>query len=270
MIQNTNYGASKTYVNTKVDKLTTSGFKAYTHDGATQGEIDVSNTYTPATLALRDSNGRLVAADPANGATDKSLVTANWVSQTGDSAPNNLMHKNGNETIDNIKSFTSIAPGPFFGYIWAGYPSPSLEWVKIASCSTNTYLRIMIQTTNAQYGEVVSWIGSTDTVLINKVIGVLIEGLSIAVCINNNVGEIYIKVPRERNWTVSIESFNRYRGGVICQLTPDTSTHVSILPDINSSSFFNLDIINLLPLIYNLLLSTSITILLSLKLDINL
>ena len=105
MIQNTNYGASKTYVNTKVDKLTTSGLKAYTHDGATQGEIDVSNTYTPSTLALRDSNGRMQAADPASGATDKTLVTANWVSQTGDSAPNNLVHRNGNETIKDVKMY---------------------------------------------------------------------------------------------------------------------------------------------------------------------
>ena len=108
MIQNTNYGASKTYVNTKVDKLTTSGLKAYTHDGATQGEIDVSNTYTPLTLALRDSNGRLIAADPASGATDRSLVTANWVSQTGANSPNNLLHKNGNEEARGGKQFHSI------------------------------------------------------------------------------------------------------------------------------------------------------------------
>lgn len=121
MIQNTNYGASKTYVNTKVDKLTTSGLKAYTHDGATQGETDVSNTYTPSTLALRDSNGRLIAADPANGATNKTLVTANWVSQTGDSGPNNLVHKNGNESIYNLKTFydriTVTRSGIVQGYV---------------------------------------------------------------------------------------------------------------------------------------------------------
>ena len=110
MIQNTNYGASKTYVNTKVDKLTTSGVKAYTHDGATQGEIDVSNTYTPSTLALRDSNGRLIAADPASGATDKTLVTANWVSQTGDSGPNNLIHKTGNESKSGKLTFATDRP----------------------------------------------------------------------------------------------------------------------------------------------------------------
>ena len=32
----------------------------------------------------------------------KTLVTANWVSQTGDGAPNNLIHKTGNETKTGI------------------------------------------------------------------------------------------------------------------------------------------------------------------------
>ena len=53
---------------------------------------------TAATIPIRDANGRMQAADPASGATDKTLVTANWVSQTGDSGPNNLIHKSGNET----------------------------------------------------------------------------------------------------------------------------------------------------------------------------
>ena len=56
------------------------------------------NGTTAATIPIRDANGRMQAADPASGATDKTLVTANWVSQTGDSGPNNLIHKNGNET----------------------------------------------------------------------------------------------------------------------------------------------------------------------------
>lgn len=59
---------------------------------------DVAINETPNTIAKRNGSGRLVAADPASGATDKTLVTANWVSQTGDSAPNNLIHKSGNET----------------------------------------------------------------------------------------------------------------------------------------------------------------------------
>lgn len=52
--------------------------------------------------------GTLKANDPTSGATDKTLVTANWVSQTGDNAPNNLVHKIGNETILGIKKYANI------------------------------------------------------------------------------------------------------------------------------------------------------------------
>ena len=68
---------------------------------------DVSTVETPDTIAKRNGSGRLVGTDPASGATDKTLVTANWVSQTGDSSPNNLIHKTGNET----KNGTFSLPG---------------------------------------------------------------------------------------------------------------------------------------------------------------
>ena len=55
-------------------------------------------------IGLRDANGRMQAADPESGATDKTLVTANWVSQTGDASPNNLIHKNGNENATGTKT----------------------------------------------------------------------------------------------------------------------------------------------------------------------
>ena len=50
------------------------------------------------------------AADPAAGATDKTLVTANWVSQTGDGAPNNLIHKTGNEAKIGKLTFKTNRP----------------------------------------------------------------------------------------------------------------------------------------------------------------
>ena len=65
---------------------------------------DVSTVETPDTIAKRNGSGRLVAADPVSGATDKTLVTANWISQTGDSGPNNVLHKNGQETITDVKT----------------------------------------------------------------------------------------------------------------------------------------------------------------------
>ena len=64
---------------------------------------DVSTVETPDTIAKRNGNGRLVAADPASGATDKTLTTANWISQTGSGRPNNLIHDTGNESIDGVK-----------------------------------------------------------------------------------------------------------------------------------------------------------------------
>lgn len=100
----------------KVDKLTTAGFYLYMHNGSTQGEVQPVVAPTAATIPIRDSDGRMQAADPASGATDKTLVTANWVSQTGDSAPNNLVHKTGNETINNVKTFTAAATNKRIGY----------------------------------------------------------------------------------------------------------------------------------------------------------
>lgn len=99
----------------KVDKRTGAGVRAYTHDGATQGDTVVLDGTTAATIPIRDANGRLQAADPASGATDKTLVTANWVSQTGTGRPNNLIHDSGNENITGMKNFTIPIQRTFSG-----------------------------------------------------------------------------------------------------------------------------------------------------------
>ena len=93
-------------IGAKVDKLTTAGFHLYSHTGSTQGEVEPDINPTAATIPIRDSAGKLFGADPTNGATDKTLTTANWISQSGDSAPNNIMHRNGAETIADTKIFT--------------------------------------------------------------------------------------------------------------------------------------------------------------------
>lgn len=70
-----------------------------TNINAAQASIPkMSITPDPYKGIERDAQGRAFAADPAAGATDKTLVTANWLSQTGDSGPNNILHKSGNET----------------------------------------------------------------------------------------------------------------------------------------------------------------------------
>ena len=67
---------------------------------------------TAATIPIRDVNGRMQAADPASGATDKTLVTANWVSQTGSGRPNNLIHDSGNENVGGNKYYNGLQVHP--------------------------------------------------------------------------------------------------------------------------------------------------------------
>ena len=120
-----------TYLGTKVDKLSTTGSFAYTHTNATQGETALVDGTTSNTIPIRDANGRMQAADPASGATDKTLVTANWVSQTGDSGPNNLVHRSGNERKTGVL-YTSTP------YLFKGGVVPS------SSASTRTnYHRVL-------------------------------------------------------------------------------------------------------------------------------
>ena len=91
------FAAAATAIPDKVDKRTGAGLRAYTHTGSTQDDTPVIDGTTGTTIPIRNSNGRLQAADPAAGATDKTLTTANWISQTGSGRPNNLIHNQGNE-----------------------------------------------------------------------------------------------------------------------------------------------------------------------------
>jgi len=111
-----NKSQTDTLLASKLDTLSTTGLHTYTHNGATQSEVSVIDGTTASTIPIRDANGRMQAADPASGATDKTLVTANWVSQTGDSGPNNLVHRTGNETIANEKTFTGIGTNKKLNY----------------------------------------------------------------------------------------------------------------------------------------------------------
>lgn len=66
-------------------------------------EAKDSNNVKLSGVNVQTIQGTLKANDPTSGATDKTLVTANWVSQTGDGAPNNLIHSNGTEVIYGTK-----------------------------------------------------------------------------------------------------------------------------------------------------------------------
>jgi hypothetical protein len=124
--------ADSTALTAKLDTLSTTGLHAYTHNGATQNEVAVIDGTTASTIPIRDTNGRMQAADPASGVTDKTLTTANWVSQTGDNAPNNLVHKYGAETIHDDKSFTNpIKTKYFLCNRFSITPQNNQYWVKV-------------------------------------------------------------------------------------------------------------------------------------------
>ena len=72
-------------------------------------ETKDSNNVKLSGVNVQIIQGTLKSNDPATGATDKTLVTANWVSQTGDTAPNNVAHRNGNETWLGIKTINEIS-----------------------------------------------------------------------------------------------------------------------------------------------------------------
>lgn len=144
-IQNTITTTLNTYLAAKVDKLTTSGDFAYTHSTGTQGETAIVDGTTSNSLPIRDGNGRIQAADPASGATDRTLVTANWVSQTGDAGPNNVVHKSGNETISGVKTFngTILSNGIFNNKATQNIESSS-TWRRLYYNTTSTTNQFMI------------------------------------------------------------------------------------------------------------------------------
>ncbi len=108
---------NKAAINDCFDSITSEQVARQNADATLQTNInaarasipEMSTTPDPYKGVERDAQGRAFAADPASGATDKTLVTANWVSQTGDSGPNNVVHRNGNETILDRKNSAFIA-----------------------------------------------------------------------------------------------------------------------------------------------------------------
>ena len=107
---------NKASINDCFDSITSEQVARQNADAALQTNIntvqasipEMSTTPDPYKGVERDAQGRAFAADPVSGATDKTLVTANWVSQTGAGAPNNLVHRSGIETINGTKAFNAI------------------------------------------------------------------------------------------------------------------------------------------------------------------
>ena len=98
--------ANKAAINDCFDSITSEQVARQNADATLQTNINAVSASIPDMSVTpdiykgvkRDAQGRAFAADPAAGATDKTLVTANWVSQTGEGRPNNILHNNGSET----------------------------------------------------------------------------------------------------------------------------------------------------------------------------
>ena len=111
--------ANKAAINDCFDSITSEQAARQSADAALQTNINTVQASIPEMSAApdpykgveRDAQGRAFAADPESGATDKTLVTANWVSQTGVSAPNNLIHRSGNEIKNGTLKLTTTTAG---------------------------------------------------------------------------------------------------------------------------------------------------------------
>ena len=109
--------ANKTAINDCFDSITSEQAARQNADATLQTNInaarasipEMSTTPDPYKGVERDAQGRAFAADPESGATDKTLVTANWVSQTGLNRPNNLLHATGEEIIGGTKRVSTGA-----------------------------------------------------------------------------------------------------------------------------------------------------------------
>lgn len=97
-------------------------------------EAKDSNNVKLSGVNVQTIQGTLKANDPNSGATDKTLVTANWVSQTGDASPNNLVHKTGNENRP-----TGLLSSCYIGARLPTIKTPSRSGVWIRWCEVATY-----------------------------------------------------------------------------------------------------------------------------------
>ena len=137
-------------------------------------EAKDSNNVKLSGVNVQTIHGTLKANDPSNGATDKTLVTANWVSQTGNDAPNNLAHKSGAEIIDGDKTFKRQIIGAQFQL--ASFGSNDVTgWYaicKLPKVARELYLRcyspntmnIVIIETNTHVINVIKWRGKYESI----------------------------------------------------------------------------------------------------------
>lgn len=78
-----------------------------------------------------------IVPNPPSGDTSTKAVNTNWISQTGDNAPNNLVHKSGIETILGLKKYENIqAPNTIQRN--NNYLTDKDKWTKMLTFPTGT------------------------------------------------------------------------------------------------------------------------------------
>lgn len=141
--------ANKAAINDCFDSITSEQVARQSADATLQTNINAVSAIIPDMSITpdiykgvkRDAQGRAFAADPESGATDKTLVTANWVSQTGDNGPNNLIHKRGAESkIGDLTLYNKLIMRQFG-------PNSAINLITPANRSTF----------NAVFGDMLNW-----------------------------------------------------------------------------------------------------------------
>lgn len=201
---------------------------------------DVSTVETPDTIAKRNGSGRLVAADPASGATDKTLVTANWVSQTGNNAPNNLIHKTGNEKVLGQKE------GLWLGLLFETLPAAVTpnKWLRYVAFNTRYTLSMTeIIGTTGNNGFCYARAITSGVGIFNRIFQIdnqpCNSGIKVACAINQNTNkmEIWIYTSPVAQNANGLRIYNRSLDQVNNQTAEYFNTEEDSLPASGYSTF---------------------------------
>lgn len=166
-------------------------------------------------------SGKLSASDPASGATDGTLTTANWISQTGDSSPNNLVHRSGNETILGVKNFDLSQT-----YLWG--LNVGGNGILLASADMRTYSTRKYGTDTGNMANIYMYDGN-DTIL----------GHIRCRLYNDNVR---LRVASSDGTNNAIAELITYSNGDVCMIAP---FRVSSLAQVSGNTTYDNDVVTI-------------------------
>jgi len=199
---------------------------AETNIGALDEEMP--NTVKLTGRAEQTVVGLLKANDPDSGATDKTLVTANWVSQTGDSSPNNLIHRSGNETktgIFTVDQIRSRIQGYPLGSVTASYN----KFYRLFTFAENSNLvfRCKGYQPNNNIGWIQAFIGGTPMYQRSELISKVSRYKSASIIICNNTStnrfEVIIATGNLVGGIIELELMEGYFGNTFALALDEVS-----------------------------------------------